>query len=76
MLHSCGGSSGGSAGAVSAGFAPIAFGSDGGGSIRIPSSFCGVYGLKPTTGRVSTTGGYPLGSTVGVLGPIAASMDD
>jgi Asp-tRNA(Asn)/Glu-tRNA(Gln) amidotransferase A subunit family amidase len=71
-----GGSSGGSAYAVGAGIVPIALGADGGGSIRIPSSFCGVWGLKPSHSRVS---GFPtagLATTVGVLGPIASSIDD
>ncbi|CAG8557437.1 11212_t:CDS:2, partial [Dentiscutata erythropus] len=54
--HYCGGSSGGSACVVSSGLCPIAIGCDGDGSIRIPSSFCGIYGLKPTCGRVSSTG--------------------
>ncbi|KAL3468218.1 amidase signature domain-containing protein [Aspergillus heterothallicus] len=71
-----GGSSGGSGYAVGAGIVPIALGADGGGSIRIPSSYCGVWGLKTSHSRVS---GFPtvgLATTVGVLGPIASSIDD
>jgi Asp-tRNA(Asn)/Glu-tRNA(Gln) amidotransferase A subunit family amidase len=50
--HITGGSSSGSAAGVAAGFAPIAIGADGGGSIRVPAAFCGINGLKPTFGRV------------------------
>ncbi|KAE8417225.1 amidase signature domain-containing protein [Aspergillus pseudocaelatus] len=72
----CGGSSGGSGYAVSAGLVPIALGADGGGSIRIPSSFCGIWGLKPSHGRISATPTVSLAQTVGVYGPMAASIDD
>jgi Asp-tRNA(Asn)/Glu-tRNA(Gln) amidotransferase A subunit family amidase len=66
-----GGSSGGAAYVVSAGLVPVALGADGGGSIRIPSSFCGIYGLKPSHSRLEDTG-----STVTVTGPLAATMSD
>jgi amidase len=73
--HTPGGSSGGAAAAVAAGLAAIAQGSDGGGSIRIPSSCCGLYGIKPTRGRVSPA---PRGDTYGlsVAGPIARTVSD
>lgn len=74
--HSTGGSSSGSAAAVASGLCPIALGADGGGSIRIPASLCGMYGLKPTFGRISEAGAAPLCWSVAHLGPIAASPAD
>lgn len=74
--HYTGGSSSGSATAVAAGFVPVAIGADGGGSIRIPSAFCGAVGLKSTFGRVSEFGAFPLCWSVAHVGPIAASATD
>jgi len=74
--HYTGGSSSGSATAVAAGFVPVAIGADGGGSIRIPAAFCGAVGIKPTFGRVSEFGAFPLCTSVAYLGPIAASVTD
>jgi aspartyl-tRNA(Asn)/glutamyl-tRNA(Gln) amidotransferase subunit A len=69
-----GGSSGGSAAAVAAGLCDWAIGSDTGGSIRIPASFCGVVGFKPTVGSVEMEGVLPLSRTLDTLGPMAADV--
>ena len=71
-----GGSSGGSGGAVAGGLVPIALGSDTNGSIRVPSSFCGIFGLKPTYGRLSRARSFPFVGSFDHLGPFARSVDD
>ncbi len=74
--HMSGGSSGGSGTAVASGMAAISLGSDTNGSIRVPSSFCGLFGLKPTYGRLSRAGSFPFVGSLDHLGPIARSVDD
>eukprot|EP01133_Synstelium_polycarpum_P001384 gene1384-1597_t len=76
LQHYPGGSSSGSACSVSSGLNPISIGCDGGGSIRIPASLCGVVGLKATFGRVSHTGCFDLCYSVGHIGPLAQSVVD
>jgi amidase/aspartyl-tRNA(Asn)/glutamyl-tRNA(Gln) amidotransferase subunit A len=71
-----GGSSGGSAAAVAAGMVPIALGSDTNGSIRVPSSLCGTFGLKPTFGRLPRTGSFPFVASLDHLGPFARTTED
>jgi aspartyl-tRNA(Asn)/glutamyl-tRNA(Gln) amidotransferase subunit A len=71
-----GGSSSGSAVAVAAGLAPVAIGSDTGGSIRIPAALCGLTGLKPTYGRISLHGAVPLSTTLDSLGPLSRTVED
>jgi aspartyl-tRNA(Asn)/glutamyl-tRNA(Gln) amidotransferase subunit A len=71
-----GGSSSGSAVAVAGRLAPCAIGTDTGGSVRLPASFCGIVGLKTTIGRVSTYGVLPLAQTLDTIGPLTRSVED
>jgi aspartyl-tRNA(Asn)/glutamyl-tRNA(Gln) amidotransferase subunit A len=74
--HMTGGSSSGSGGAVGGGLVPIALGSDTNGSIRVPASFCGIFGLKPTYGRLSRAHTFPFVASLDHVGPLARSTAD
>jgi len=74
--HVPGGSSSGSGVAVAAGLAPMALGSDTGGSVRIPAALCGVVGLKTTVGRISRAGVFPLSWSLDSVGPLARTVED
>jgi AtzE family amidohydrolase len=76
LSRSAGGSSGGSGAAVAAGLVPLALGTDTGGSIRVPAALCGVFGLKPTFGRVSRRGTALFSASVDHVGPLARSVRD
>jgi AtzE family amidohydrolase len=76
LTHMTGGSSGGSGGAVAGGLVPLALGSDTNGSIRVPSSFCGIFGLKPTYGRLSRAHTFPFVASFDHLGPLARTTKD
>ncbi len=74
--HMSGGSSSGSGAAVAAGMVPLALGSDTNGSIRVPSALCGIFGLKPTYGRLPRSGTFPFCDSLDHLGPLARSVRD
>jgi Asp-tRNA(Asn)/Glu-tRNA(Gln) amidotransferase A subunit family amidase len=80
LTRTSGGSSGGEAAAIAAGLSAGGVGSDGGGSIRVPAHFCGICGLKPTPGRIPSTGHFPKAggpfALIGVVGPMARTVED
>ena len=76
LMRMSGGSSGGSGTAAAAGLCPITLGSDTNGSIRVPSSLCGLFGLKPTYGRLSRSGTFPFVDSLDHLGPLARTVQD
>ena len=76
LTRIAGGSSGGTGAAVAARLVPLALGSDTNGSIRVPASLCGVWGLKPTFGRLSRRGSFPFVASLDHVGPIAATLPD
>jgi 1-carboxybiuret hydrolase len=76
LTRVAGGSSGGSGAAVGAALVPLALGSDTNGSIRVPASFCGIFGLKPTYARLPRRGSYPFVHSLDHLGPFARRVDD
>jgi aspartyl-tRNA(Asn)/glutamyl-tRNA(Gln) amidotransferase subunit A len=76
LRRMAGGSSSGSGAAVGGGLVPLALGSDTNGSIRVPSSLCGVFGLKPTYGRLSRAGVFPFSASLDHVGPLARSARD
>lgn len=76
VSRTAGGSSGGTGAAVAAGLVPIGLGSDTNGSIRVPASLCGVFGLKPTYGRLPRTGTFPFVASLDHLGPLASTAGD
>jgi aspartyl-tRNA(Asn)/glutamyl-tRNA(Gln) amidotransferase subunit A len=74
--HMTGGSSGGSGAAVAAGLVPLALGSDTNGSIRVPAALCGIFGLKPTYGRLTRAGSFPFVASLDHVGPFARTVTD